>query len=118
MPPKSTPTANVLGGGSLAPQFASRCGKELVDDMSSPDRGTWGDGVLVVTPSYDLDKGNGAPSHVIHFVLPSGYNGDHTYQVPILHTQTFLRQISFKMNPSDYSLYRPEMSLYMGLIII
>ena len=51
VPPKSTPTANVLGGGSLAPQFASRCGKELVDDMSSPDRGTWGDGVLVVTPS-------------------------------------------------------------------
>ena len=68
-------------GGSLAPQFAQRCGQDMVDDLSSSKRDCWETGVLQITPSYDMDCGEGSPCNVIHFCLPSSWNGSNTYQV-------------------------------------
>lgn len=83
---KASPTEDVLSsstGGSLAPQFAQRCGQDLVDDLASSNRKCWGTGVVQSTPSYDMNRGEGTPAQVIHFCLPSSWNGSNTYQVKL-----------------------------------
>lgn len=82
--PKTSLNEDVLRtstGGSLAPQFAQRCGPELVDDLSSSNRPCWETGALTTTESYDMDCGEGSPQKVIHFCLPKIWNGSNTYQV-------------------------------------
>ena len=82
--PKTSLNEDVLRtstGGSLAPQFAERCGQGLIDDLSSSNRACWETGVLQFTDSYEMDCGEGSPAKVIHFCLPSSWNGSNTYQV-------------------------------------
>ena len=79
---KKTPTEDVLTGKeSLANRFSRFCGQELVDDLSSPAQPSWKNGELILTPAYDLDKGPGTPTYVIHFCLPGKQSGNHIYQV-------------------------------------
>ena len=81
---KKIPTEDVLtdaGKESLANRFSRFCGQELVDDLSSPAQPCWKNGELILTPAYDLDKGPGTPTYVIHFCQPEKRSGNHIYQV-------------------------------------
>lgn len=79
--PKSHPTENVMDRGPLVQQFASKCGEGLVEELASSATGTWGEGDLRETSSFELYRGWGTPSRVVHLCLPSDYNGDHTKKV-------------------------------------
>ena len=77
---KQFPTDNVLARGNLAKKMAVEGGDKLVKYLADPNL-KWARGKSFVTESFDLGKGEGRPSHIVHFCLPKEYAGGETYQV-------------------------------------